>query len=84
MPPTARMTSDEKGNARETYKRGFIPKHIADHLGRPRIDASRMDMWIHDLMSHYKTTQIPQILTNPDESWYTNQTNPTNPILCVD
>ena len=44
MPPTARMTPDEKRSARDTHKRGFIPKHIADHLGRSRIDASRMGM----------------------------------------
>ena len=30
MPPTARMTSDEKRIARDMHERGFIPKHIAD------------------------------------------------------
>ena len=44
MLPTARMTPDEKRSARDTHKRGLIPKHIEDHLGRSRIDASRMGM----------------------------------------
>ena len=36
MPPTARMTLDEKRIARDMHKRGCIPKHIADQLGRER------------------------------------------------
>ena len=39
MPPTARMTPDEKRIARGMRKRGFIPKHIADQLGREAIIA---------------------------------------------
>ena len=41
MPPTARMTSDEKRIARDMHERGFIPKHIADHLGRERSTITR-------------------------------------------
>ena len=41
MPPTARMTSDEKRIARDMHERGFIPKHIADHLGRGRSTITR-------------------------------------------
>ena len=32
MPPTARMTSEEKRIAYDMHERGFIPSHIADHL----------------------------------------------------
>ena len=42
MPPTARMTSDEKRIARDMHERGFIPKHIADHLGRDRSTITRL------------------------------------------
>ena len=30
MPPTARMSSDEKRIARDMHERGFIPSHIAE------------------------------------------------------
>jgi len=42
MPPTARMTPDEKRIARDMYQRGFIPKHIADQLGRERSTITRL------------------------------------------
>ena len=42
MPLTARMMPDEKRIARDMHKRGFIPKHIADQLGRERSTITRL------------------------------------------
>ena len=42
MPPIARMTTDEKRIARGMHKRGFIPKRIADQLGRERFTITRV------------------------------------------
>lgn len=42
MPITARMTPDEKAIARDMHKRGFIPSHIAEHLGREPSTITRL------------------------------------------
>ena len=42
MPPTARMMPDEKRTARDMHKHSFIPKHIADQLGRERSTVTRL------------------------------------------
>ena len=42
MPPAARMTLDEKRIARDMHKRGCIPKHITDQLGRERSTIMRL------------------------------------------
>ena len=41
MPPTARMTPDEKRIAYDVHARGSIPSHIAEHLGRERSAITR-------------------------------------------
>ena len=41
MPPTARMTPDEKRIARDMHKRGLIPKHFADQLVREHSTITR-------------------------------------------
>ena len=42
MPPAARMKPDEKRVARDMHARGYIPKHIAEHLGRERSTITRL------------------------------------------
>ena len=42
MLPTAHMTADENRIARDMHKRGFIPAHIAGHLGRERSTITRL------------------------------------------
>ena len=42
MLPTAHMTADETRIARDMHKRGFIPAHIAGHLGRERSTITRL------------------------------------------
>lgn len=42
MPITARMKPDEKSIARDMHHRGFIPKQIAEHLGRERSTITRL------------------------------------------
>ena len=36
------MTTDDKRIARDMHKRGLIPKHIADQLGRERSTITRL------------------------------------------
>ena len=60
MPPTARMTPDEKAIARDMHERGIIPSHIADHLGRAFSCPDRM--CCIRFAPHSKNRLIPQIL----------------------
>ena len=57
MPPTVRIMADEKRIAHDMHKRGFIPKHIEDHLGHERSAITRLLVHVCGMPEAMKTDE---------------------------
>ena len=87
MPPTPRMTADEKRIARDMHKRGFIPKHLADHLGRERSTITRLLAHVGpdprqgrpEALSDVQVARAIRVMEKMIADALQNRTNPTNP-----